>query len=228
MSETEVAAVYPAIAKILSAMSVERGGTLPSNMGSGKYITAVDLNSEVKRQFVANDLILVPNERVIKHENLISQRTTISIVIEGTYEIISTVDGSSVVISGVGDGLAIGTAVASNIASTNALKNALLRFLLVTEQSVEDAAKDGVGDEPVAKTEKVGKDTIDSVKAEIGAIIKDENNSFDGGKVNDLGDKLTGSNAQTRSWTLADLKKIRTELVKLVEAEQKTGEVSEV
>lgn len=225
---SEAKAVYASIAKILGEMSVAKGGVLPGNMGGKPYITAVDLNEEVKRKFVENGLIIVPNEKVIKHENIVSQRTTISIVIEGTYEIISIEDGSSVTISGVGDGLAIGTAVASNIASTNALKNALLRFLLVTEQSVEDAAKDGVPDEPAAKTEKASKETVDSLTAEIGSIIRDENNSFDGAKVNDLGDKLTGSTPKKREWTLTDLKKIRNELVALVEAEAKTGEVAEV
>jgi hypothetical protein len=226
-----VPAIYTSLAKVLEAMSVEKGGILPGNMGSKPYITAVDLSAEAKRQFVANNIVMIPNEKVIKHENLVSSRTTISIVIEGTYELVSTLDGSSAVISGVGDGLAIGTAVSSNIASTNALKNALLRAFLVTEQSVEEAAKNGVPDEPAQKptgTSAATPTSIDVLKSEIGKIIADGNNSFDGPKVNQLGDKLTGSTPEKRAWKAADYKKILEGLRAKVEAEQKTGEVAEV
>lgn len=140
----EVPEVYKALAEILKSLSVAKGGTLPGNMGGKPYITAVDASAEVKRQFVANDLIFLPNEEVVKHENLtVGNSLKVAIVIRGEYTIISTKDASQVAISGTGDGLATGTAVASNIASTNALKNALLRAFLITEQSVEDAAKNG-------------------------------------------------------------------------------------
>lgn len=151
-TETPVKHVYTGIAAILSSMSVEKGGTLPGNMGGKSYITAVDLSLEVKRKFVENNLIILPSEHVTRHEVVASgTRNAVVIGIEGTYQIVSTIDESSVTIGGVGDGLALGTAVASNIASTNALKNALLRTFLVTEQSVEDQAKNGIPDaDPVA------------------------------------------------------------------------------
>lgn len=140
----EVAHVYTALAKILKHLSVEKNGTLPGNMGGKAYITAVDISAEVKRQFVENDLIFLPDERVIEHETIqFKDRLNVTIVVKGTYTIASIVDGSSVTVSGTGDGLATGTAVASNIASTNALKNALLRTFLITEQSVEDQSKNG-------------------------------------------------------------------------------------
>lgn len=145
----EVGHVYKGLAAILKSLSVEKNGVLPGNMGGKPYITAVDAAAETKRQFVANDLVFLPEEEVIKHETILHKdRINTSIVIKGTYTIVSTVDGSRVVVSGTGDGLATGTAVASNIGSTNALKNALLRTFLITEQSVEDAAKQG---EPDAK-----------------------------------------------------------------------------
>ena len=77
-------------------------------------------------------------------------RINIRIVIKGSYTIVSTVDGSQVTVSGIGDGLASGTAVAANIGSTNALKNALLRTFLITEQSVEDDSKNGPSQPPAA------------------------------------------------------------------------------
>lgn len=136
--------VYTALGNILYNLRVEKGGVLPGNMGGKPYITAVDASAEVKRQFVKNNLIFLPNEEVIANEHIIHKdRLSIRILIQGTYTIVSTVDGSQVTVSGTGDGLATGTAVASNIASTNALKNALLRTFLITEQSVEDAAKNG-------------------------------------------------------------------------------------
>lgn len=137
-------AVHTSLLKILKELSVAKNGTLPSNMGGKAYLTAVDVARETKTLFVEEGLIILPNETVIKHDSVIlKDRINVLISIEGQYEIISTRDGSSVTITGVGDGLAGGTAVASNIASTNALKNGLLRTFLITEQSVEDAAKSG-------------------------------------------------------------------------------------
>lgn len=157
-------AVYASLANVLKSLSVEKNGTLPSNMGGKNYITASDAANEVKRQFVANNLIFVPNETIIKHETIIfKERLNVLIAITGTYEIISTVDGSSVTVSGTGDGLATGTAVASNIASTNAFKNALLRTFLITEQSAEDAAKEG-DQAPEVKKASAAQRKVDSAR----------------------------------------------------------------
>lgn len=154
----EVPHVYTALAEILKHLSVEKNGQLPGNMGGKAYITAVDISAEVKRQFVANNLIFLPDEEVIKHETVMHKdRINTAIVIRGTYTILSTKDGSSVIVSGTGDGLATGTAVASNIGSTNALKNALLRTFLITEQSVEDASKQGDAAAPSATQQAINK-----------------------------------------------------------------------
>lgn len=141
----EVGHVYKALGEILKSLSVAKTGVLPGSMGGKPYITAVEATAEVKRQFVEHGLIIIPNETVVEHENIVTadRAVKITIVTRGEYTIVSTLDGSSVTVSGVGDGLANGTAVASNIASTNAIKNALLRTFLITEQSVEDEAKNG-------------------------------------------------------------------------------------
>lgn len=144
-NESTVPHVYHALGEILKTLSVEKKGTLPSNMSGKSYAKAEDVSNEVKKLFVANGLIILPQERVVRHENIVTadRAVKVTIVIEGTYTIVSTQDESVADISGVGDGLASGTAVASNIASTNALKNALMRTFLITEQSVEDEAKNG-------------------------------------------------------------------------------------
>lgn len=154
--EGNVPHVYTALANILKELGVAKGGTLPPNMGGKPYITAVDVAREVKNLFVANDLIFLPTETVHKHDVVIHKdRVNVAVIITGEYTIVSLQDGSQVVVSGTGDGLAGGTAVASNIASTNALKNALLRTFLITEQSVEDAAKDpGLNEAPATKDQR--------------------------------------------------------------------------
>lgn len=140
--EKTVPAVFGALATILKELSVEKKGDLPSTMGGKKYATATDVSAEVKKQFVEHNLVILPNETVVGHETVVHKdRLNIMVVITGEYTIISTVDGSSVKISGTGDGLALSTAVASNIASTFAIKNALLRTFLITEQSVEDQGR---------------------------------------------------------------------------------------
>lgn len=167
----EVPHVYTGIAAILKSLSVGKNGVLPGNMGGKPYITAVDVSAETKTQFVNNNLIFLPSEEVIKHETIIHKdRVNTSIVVTGTYTIVSTVDGSQVQVTGTGDGLATGTAVASNIASTNALKNALLRTFLITEQSVEDVSKTGQDSAPSATEQKLSRArTVSTPKPASGA-----------------------------------------------------------
>lgn len=186
--------VHTAIANILNTLGVAKGGVLPSNMGGKPYITAVDVAKEVKAQFVENNLIFLPQETIFKHEEIVNKdRINVLISITGEYTFVSIEDGSSVTVSGTGDGLAGGTAVASNIASTNALKNALLRTFLITEQSVEDAAKNGPDEAPNATTQKIerarntpaaakptpgsAKDRIRTEYIETGKITKEEVNA---------------------------------------------------
>lgn len=152
----EVGHVYLGMLEVLRHLSVEKDGVLPGNMGGKAYITAHAIAAEVKRKVVEQGLIVLPSETIHKHEVIqANNRLTIAMVIEGTYTFVSTKDGSTATVTGVGDGLAVGTAVASNIASTNAMKNALLRTFLITEQSVEDAAKNGIPEEAAATPKAV-------------------------------------------------------------------------
>jgi hypothetical protein len=164
--ETEgpvIGEVYHSLLRILAKLSVAKNGTLPANMSGKPYLTAADVSKETKAFFVEEELILLPFEKETNKDAIINKdRINITVSIEGQYTIFSTKDGSSVTIQGVGDGLAGGTAVASNIASTNALKNALLRLFLITEQSVEDAAKNG----PAEATEKQAPKTSSQGRAE--------------------------------------------------------------
>lgn len=198
-----MAAVHEALFEILNSLSVEKGAKLPSNMGGKPYITAVDLNLEIKRKFVEHGLILVPNERETHKELVVNQgsgKITVTLSIEGTYEIIAKEDGSSVTISGSGDGLAMGSAVASNIASTNALKNALLRTFLVTEQSAEDRAKGGLTEDPTpTPTPTPAPDaapTIFSVRGEISTLLK----TSDSNKIREEGSKFFRGKPAEKNW----------------------------
>jgi len=211
-TEPKVPAVITAIQSILGKMSVDKNGTLPGNMGGKPYITAVDASAETKRQFVAEKLVIIPNEHVIRHEVINNNnRLTVAIVIEGSYTIISSIDGSNVTVGGVGDGLAIGTAVASNIASTNALKNALLRTFLITEQSVEDAAKDGVPEEKPAAKKTEAQIKKESSAAELQTQIAakvEASNVYDFEVVNALGDEISGKPRKTWFSNPTDLQKV--------------------
>lgn len=140
-NEYKVPHVHTALAEIVKSLEVEKTGTLPGNLGGKKYAPAPAVAQAVKEMFAEKDLLLLTNETVVSNENLVvKDRLSIHIVVTGTYDIVSLEDGSSVTVSGTGDGLATATAVAANIASTNAQKNALLRTLLISEQSVEDAS----------------------------------------------------------------------------------------
>jgi hypothetical protein len=125
--------------EILKVFSVDKDGQLPSNMGGKEYVSAPALFKNAKAEFTKRDLIVYPNERYIEYATVPrgDRAPTIVVAVEGTYQIVSTVDGSSRVISGTGDGMGQGNSVASNIASTNALKNAMLRVFLGATQKRE-------------------------------------------------------------------------------------------
>lgn len=141
MTDYKTPHVHTALAEIVKSLVVEKTGTLPGNLGGKKYAPAPAVAQAVKELFAKNDLLLLTEEKVVSNENLVvKDRLSIHIIVTGTYTIISLKDGSSVTVSGTGDGLATATAVAANIASTNSQKNALLRTLLISEQSVEEAS----------------------------------------------------------------------------------------
>lgn len=210
--------VHEALSAILESLSVEKGGQLPANMGGKPYITATDLNLEAKRKFVEHGLVLLPSEKIVRYEPINGTRLSVLIAIEGTYTLIAKEDGSTVSFGGVGDGLANGSAVASNIASTNALKNALLRLFLVTEQSVEDAAKNGTDDAKTNPAEsKIAKASggpakpATAVKGNGAAELRNqiitkaksvaESTGIAETYYRNIGDRLTGTtNAADRKW----------------------------
>jgi len=174
MTETKVPAIYSAIHGVMNELGVDKNGTLPGNMGNGKYITASDLSAAVKTAFVKHNVVGFPHERQVSKEIIqFKDRLNIAVSIETTYTLVSVTDGSNMVVSGVGDGLATGTAVSANIASTNALKNVLMRLLLITEQSVEDQGKEEPkvtrAQQAVAKASKPASSepTVDSLKTDI-------------------------------------------------------------
>lgn len=214
-------AVHTALFEILKSLSVEKGGSLPSNMGGKPYITAVDLNSEIKRKFVEHDLFFLPTEVEVSKEIVTNPKggTVVTVSIQAEYTIISTKDGSQVTIGGVGDGYATGTAVASNIASTNALKNALLRTFLVTEQSTEDAAKNGPAEpkeeRAVTQAKQPNNGNLNAARNELVALTGGQT------EAKQAGDKFFGvPEGEPSTWS-SDESQIR----KVIEHVKKTGEV---
>ena len=132
-----------AMLEILKVFSAEKDGVLPGNMGGKGYVSAPNLFLNAKTEFVSRGLVVYPNERYIDYEIVPrgDRAPTIVVAVEGTYKIVSTIDGTHEVISGTGDGMGQGNSVASNIASTNALKNALMRQFLGAESGLEAEAK---------------------------------------------------------------------------------------
>lgn len=146
--EYKVPRVHRALIDIRKGLSIEKDGKLPSNMGSGAYVSAGNLAAHLKAAFDEHDLLFYPEDETVWHHEVTqdkTQRTLVAISIQGSYRIVSAVDGSSITIGGAGDGLATATSVANNIASTNAAKNAMLRLVMATEGGVEDSAKNGIG-----------------------------------------------------------------------------------
>jgi hypothetical protein len=141
--EFKPAHVDAAMLEILKVFSVEKDGQLPSNMGGKDYVSAPALFKGAKAEFTSRGLIVYPNEKYTEYQTVPrgDRAPTIVVAVEGSYQIVSTVDGSSRYISGTGDGMGQGNSVASNIASTNALKNALMRLFLGAESGLEAESK---------------------------------------------------------------------------------------
>ncbi|MCK9603174.1 MAG: hypothetical protein M0R66_02165 [Candidatus Omnitrophica bacterium] len=157
-TDNKVPAIYGAMGEVLKALRVDKAGQLPTQLGGKTYITAADAFAAVKNLFADNHIVIIPTEKVVRYDTLVDshEKVRFLIAVEGTYTLVSTVDGSTVTIGGAGDGTALGASVASNIASTNALKNALFRTFLISEQSVEDEAKQGsVSERPSPAQSKI-------------------------------------------------------------------------
>lgn len=139
MTETNAPKVYTAIHKVLKALQVDKNGELPSNLGGKSYATAEAIANGVKKLFVANNMIPEYNEEIVTESvaDLGDKKMRFQTTIKGTFKAIHIEDGSSIMFSGHGHGLATGTAMAANIASTFAMKNALQRQFLISEDSVE-------------------------------------------------------------------------------------------
>ena len=145
VTDNKVPHVIGALARVQGEVAVSADGTLPSSLGGKPYITANSLFLAVNKSFHENGLVLVPNERVVGEWH--DGSGTIHITVTGEYTVYSTEDGSSLTLSGTGDGLARRTAVAGNIASTNALKNTLLRLIFTGESATDEQGKKEVGNE---------------------------------------------------------------------------------
>lgn len=139
MTETNTPKVYTAIHKVLKTLQVDKNGVLPGNLGGKNYATAESISNEVKKLFVANNMIPEYNEEIVTESvaDLGDKKMRFQTTIKGTFKAIHIEDGSSITFSGHGHGLATGTAMAANIASTFAMKNALQRQFLISEDSVE-------------------------------------------------------------------------------------------
>lgn len=214
--------IHEAMLAVLGELGVAKNGALPSNMGGKPYITAADVAKEVKTLLVANGAFVLPHEKVVKHEILVSAqgRQTVAVVVEGEYTFVSAEDGSSVTVQGVGDGLATGTAVASNIASTNALKNAMLRTFMITEQSVEEQAKNGIGDEQpesravtaaqkgaTTKSKPMAGVAVEELQQAIRAAWESREGEGDSGYVA-FGNKITGLEPSQWTTNVTELQKV--------------------
>jgi hypothetical protein len=206
MTETKYTTphVHKALVAIRKGLSVEKDGTLPSNMGSGKYVSAGNLAAALKSEFDEHGLLFHPvRESIVRHEVTQdkTQRTLVAFSIEAQYRITSTVDGSEITIGGAGDGLATGTSVANNIASTNALKNALLRLVMATEGGVENASKDGIGETAGVAPEQVS--GLAAVRKRLQDKSKTVEGPVKGSEFLDL--VLASSEGDLKSKTLKDI-----------------------
>lgn len=142
---TAVGHIYEAIGEILRDLDVEKDGVLPGNMGGKAYRTIESVTKGLRSELVSKGVIIVPNEKVISQERWeFTKRMNFSTVIEGTYQLVSTKDGSSITISGTGRGNSMGTSVDANGASSFAFKNAVQRLFLISDNEEETAAmRDG-------------------------------------------------------------------------------------
>ena len=189
--------VYTAMAAILKELKVDKDGKLPGNMGSAEYASASAISEGVKERLANHECLFLSDEEPIKHEVHVVDGRAFKIFtsIKGTYTILSSLDGSSVTVGGVGDGLASSTAVSSNIASTNALKNALLRTFMISENSVEEKSQKEQNVAPVAAAVATARRQAAPVSKapqgvnDLKARIRDEfigAKGLDKGMVNDL------------------------------------------
>lgn len=195
-----VAPVIPGIyAKIAAVQrdigNVPKNGKGPAAKGGFEYVKFDDILASTRDLFVSNGIITeVETLEHNVHVEVIGTRMVVNTNIKVRYTYIDIEDGSRHSTTVGGEGNDIGGDLATRKAYTQALKIALLQtFNIVTGDEI-DSDGAAVLEVPAApdQTKTAATTNVDDLKAQIGAVIGDENSPYDGDAVNALGDKLTG------------------------------------
>lgn len=209
--------------------NIPKNGTGPSTKGSYAYVKYDDVLLAVRDLFVK--LGVVVEMTTIDHvvnSQIVGNRSVVNTSIKVQYAYTDIEDGSRHVTVVGGEGSDIGSDTATRKAYTQAQKIALLQTFNIFTGDEPDSDGDAQAEIPVPKAAAQPTKTeqgISSVRDDITAIISSEDNSFDGVKVNALGDEVTGKPSSVWGADVTSLRKILKELQSRVTAEQKTGEI---
>lgn len=174
-------AIYAKIAKIQAEVgAIPKTGVGPANKGSFAFIRAEDILDKIHALLVAQDVIVRPT---ITHTDFVvnrdSGRAYTNATVKAEYEFIAVEDGSTFVVTSVGEGSDIGSDTATRKAATMAMKIAHLHTFTIPNTN---ELSDDEGYEPTVKAEAAAKASPKAVSAaqkastpSAGADAKQEN-----------------------------------------------------
>lgn len=139
--------IYAKILEIQKSVgAIEKAGTGPSQKGAFKYIRAEDVTDKVHSLLNEHGVITVPTIKYTDREVIRDgAKTFIFVAITVEYEYIDVEDGSSVIVTSVGEGSDIGSDTATRKAATQALKISHLQFLSIPNSEFDDEGAEPTG-----------------------------------------------------------------------------------
>lgn len=141
MSEdNKVGSIFQKIATIQAEVgAIPRAGVGPSAKGSFKYVKAEDILDKIHALLVQENVIVVPTLEYTKHTTeMVNNRQYVSVAITAKYAYVSVDDGSSIVVTAIGEGSDIGSDTATRKAATQALKISHLHTFTIPNSEFDD------------------------------------------------------------------------------------------
>lgn len=218
--------IYKAIEVIQAKVgAIPKNGVGPANKGSFAFIKAEDVLDAIHAQLVENHVIVIPTIRHSKHETVRDGgRAYTTAAVEVDYQYVSTVDGSSIVTTSVGEGSDIGSDTATRKAATMALKISHLHMFTIpnTDINLDDegyepaagaAASEPKSNRAVSKAKSTSTsakaDSLEKIRAKVKAAGQKKGLTPAG--INELGDTIDSdwfANADALQKLLTEIEKL--------------------
>lgn len=162
-----VPAIFGKLATIQREVgAIPRNGKGPAAKGGFAYIRAEDILDKIHALMVQEGVIVLPNIEYSKHKvQIVNNRQYINATIKASYTYVAIEDGSSVVVSAIGEGSDIGSDTATRKAATQALKISHLHTFTIPNSEFDDEGYEPADKQVATASNDKPAQTISKAKA---------------------------------------------------------------